>query len=211
MTSQRNTASVSWRNEQPKREENGTTPKDRDQYLQWKVRANSRRGGCYTSEHTAGVPSLPGMSLKSCVATINPLWTSQNKGEADDLYFSPLFQLWTFPFLPCFSLRASRAGASRAELSDSSNPSLFLFWQITQASPLFLDADAAVETLQNPPEWTEDENIYTSELKPTHFPNFLLYTTDAGRPENNAAHNRAGRNTSSYTQRESGLERNNVL
>lgn len=64
-------------------------------------------------------------------------------------------------------------------------------------SPLFLDADAAVEALQNPPEWTEDENINTTELKPTHFLNFLLYTTDAGRPENNTAHNRARQNTSS--------------
>lgn len=133
MTCQRNTASVSWRNEQPKREENRATPKVRDQYLQWKVRANSRSGGCYTSEHTPGVPSLLGFILKSCVATINPLWMSQNKGEADDLDFSPVFQLWTFPFLPCFSLHTSRAGASRAELSDYSNPSPFLFWQITQA------------------------------------------------------------------------------
>lgn len=36
------------------------------------------------------------------------------------------------------------------------------------------------KTLQNPPEWTEDENINTTEVKATHFLNFLLCTTDAG-------------------------------
>lgn len=50
-------------------------------------------------------------------------------------------------------------------------------------SPLFLDADAAVETLQNPPECTEDQNINTTEVKTTHFLNFLLFTMDAGRQE----------------------------
>lgn len=50
-------------------------------------------------------------------------------------------------------------------------------------SPLFLDADAVVETLQNPPECTEDQNINTTEVKTTHFLNFLLFTMDAGRRE----------------------------
>lgn len=71
-------------------------------------------------------------------------------------------------------------------------------------SPLFLDADAAVETLQNPPECTEDQNINTTEVKTTHFLNFLLFTMDAGRQAGgNATHNRAGQNTSSDAQRES--------
>lgn len=144
----------------------------------------------------SGAPSLTVFILKSCVATINPPWTSQNKGEAADLDFSPLFQLWTFPLLPCFSLL--RHAAAGPELPGLSHPTLLTLHRFYSGrshqrdSPLFLDADAAVEALQNPPECAEDQNIHATEVKTTHFLNFLLYTMDAGRQESSAAHNRAG-------------------
>lgn len=174
----------------------------------WKSRSISaaqseskQRGGRYTSEQTSGAPSLLLFILKSCVATISPPWTSQNKGEADDLYFSPSSALdLSVPPLFFFAI-----------LSYLTLPTLHRFYSggsHKHDSRLFLDADAAVETLPNPPEWTEDENIRTAEVKPTHFRNFLLCTMDAGRPDNSAAHNRAGQNTSSDAQREPGLERN---
>lgn len=69
---------------------------------------------------------------------------SQNKGEADDLDFFPPFLFCYFSQYPntdlsvtalffFASVHANQARASQAELSDSYNPSLFLFWQITRA------------------------------------------------------------------------------
>lgn len=115
---------------------------------------------------------------------------------------------WWFAIFPFFSsgpLRSSlvflrRAGASRAELSDPSDLHRFYSCRSHKRdSPLFLDADAAAETLQNPPERTEDENINTTEVKATHFLNFLPHTTDVGS-QTTTLLTTVPKNTSSPTQ-----------
>lgn len=155
---------------------------------------------------------------------------SQNKGEAVDLDFSPLFLFCYFSQYPntdlsvtalffFVSVHANQARASQAELSDSYNPSLFLFWQITQAWFLhyFWTQILWYKRFKTTLNGTGNQNIsrqkqrsLTTEVKWTHFLNFLLYTMDAGKQDNKVPHNWAEQNTSLYSQREPDLQQNTL-
>lgn len=152
--------------------------------------------GCVPEQMSGSVAVI--FILKSCVEILNPPWTSQNKGEADDSDFSP-FSALLFPNRPfryCPVVLSPQPGRS------------FPGWAIRPLQPSAVSILAGhtsdyfwthmwCKRFRIGPDATEMQNLrrqkphaVTAEVEWSHFLNFPLYTMDAGEQDNKVPQNK---------------------